>query len=129
MCESEETLTAGRIIQTYPRFNPSHPRKRIASLDPNTKHWLMNRLKRQFKWRIQSGTNTVEFAQFVASRGLEKRDELGELTNYADRKKLYKWLVYLAHILLLTQFVACTVKYVFTTILKYNAFTFTIILK
>jgi len=29
--------------------------------------------------------NTVEFAEFVTSRGLEKSDELGEVTNYANR--------------------------------------------
>jgi len=30
-------------------------------------------------------SNTVEFAYFVTSRGLEKSDELGEVTNYANR--------------------------------------------
>jgi len=29
--------------------------------------------------------NTVEFAEFVTSRGLEKNDDLGEVTNYANR--------------------------------------------
>jgi len=29
--------------------------------------------------------STVEFAEFVTSRGLEKSDELGEVTNYANR--------------------------------------------
>ena len=28
---------------------------------------------------------TVEFASFVTTRGLEKSDELGEVTNYANR--------------------------------------------
>jgi len=28
---------------------------------------------------------TVEFAYFVTSRGLEKSDDLGEVTNYANR--------------------------------------------
>jgi len=28
---------------------------------------------------------TVEFAEFVTSRGLEKSDELGKVTNYANR--------------------------------------------
>ena len=34
MCESEETLTAGRIIQTYPRFNPSPPQKKDSLIGP-----------------------------------------------------------------------------------------------
>jgi len=31
----------------------------------------------------------VEFVWFVTSRGLEKSDELGEVTNYANRWKFY----------------------------------------
>jgi len=31
----------------------------------------------------------VEFAQFVTSKGLEKSDKLGKVTNYANRGKLY----------------------------------------
>ena len=34
MRESEETLTAGRIIQTYPRFNPSPPREKDSFIAP-----------------------------------------------------------------------------------------------
>jgi len=30
-------------------------------------------------------SGTVEFAEFVTSRGLEKNDDLGEVTNYANR--------------------------------------------
>jgi len=35
--------------------------------------------------RYSNFTNTVEFAKFVTSRGLEKSDELHEVTNYANR--------------------------------------------